>query len=249
MKLPYDQCIRRRFYLVRHGHALGTDAASASYGDTVNLTERGENEARSMRDALRPVGFDRVVCSGIQRAMQTAEIITEGRGLEIEKYPDFRELKAEMHKAFEGGLPADQLLREFSYCLFSYGEASAARIYDIHKYDEFFYRVTGAFESLLLADESSSTVMLTSHSMVNRALLCWALDLGPAAMANFEQDTGCANVLDLDLDLQEKRIVRKIVRMTNFTPGDSAKVSLRLLDSEESAPRVAELVAAHRAPN
>lgn len=82
MQLPYDSGhVRRRFYLVRHGHAMGGDEKSARYSIDITLTPEGIAQAQAARDFLREVRFDDAWSSHIGRAQETARIILEGRSL------------------------------------------------------------------------------------------------------------------------------------------------------------------------
>ncbi|WAH38863.1 histidine phosphatase family protein [Alicyclobacillus dauci] len=67
-----------KVYLVRHGHAtLNMEGAADRFcGRTdVPLSERGRAQARELGKVLRAQGISRIYHSGLQRSIQTAEII------------------------------------------------------------------------------------------------------------------------------------------------------------------------------
>ena len=67
---------RRRLYLMRHGHVdYLKGALTAGTIDGVPLTDRGRDEARAAGIALSHVPFDLALCSGLNRARETAEIV------------------------------------------------------------------------------------------------------------------------------------------------------------------------------
>lgn len=88
---------RRAFYLLRHGEPKFPDGRRYVYGGRSDypLSPLGIEQAESVGAALAGVRFDRIFCSGMARAMQTAEIVRsfqEGTGAEIEIEPRLREI-------------------------------------------------------------------------------------------------------------------------------------------------------------
>lgn len=83
-------------WLIRHGEAhVNHPLPDGSYSlvDRLGLTDRGVEQARRLRDRLRREGVrpDAVVSSGFPRAQQTAEIVCEALGVEIEVDHDVQE--------------------------------------------------------------------------------------------------------------------------------------------------------------
>ncbi|HWE06442.1 MAG TPA: histidine phosphatase family protein, partial [Rhizomicrobium sp.] len=70
---------RRRLYLMRHGHVDYFAPKIATIGGIrdISLTPQGRDEAEAAALALSAVVLDRVFCSGLPRARQTAEIVVE----------------------------------------------------------------------------------------------------------------------------------------------------------------------------
>jgi broad specificity phosphatase PhoE len=73
------------FVLTRHGESTANVAgiASANPDHEAPLTRRGIAQARRLREQLKEMPFDTVVCSELLRARQTAEIVTAGHGAEV----------------------------------------------------------------------------------------------------------------------------------------------------------------------
>lgn len=242
MDLPYDGCIRRRIYLVRHGHALGDSESSARYSTDISLTPRGLREAEAMRDFLQDVPFDEAWSSDISRSHQTARIILQHHRLSLQASPAYREIDVDLSVSLRnGGGDINQRLQYFAYQLWR-ADVAGARLFDSgDSFEEYFDRARSAIEQLAL-NASGRTLLLVAHSGFNRVALCWAIGAPVSAMAAFEQDPCCLNVLDIDIDPATQRIVRRHVRLANFSPVDPAKRDLRLTDGEESAGKVAELL-------
>jgi len=62
------------FYLIRHGETAWSLTGQHTGRTDLPLTQRGEQEARELRERLRPLTFDRVFVSPRKRARQTCEI-------------------------------------------------------------------------------------------------------------------------------------------------------------------------------
>ena len=78
-------------YLVRHGETVD-NASQLMQGQTQGrLNETGVGQARQLRDELAATHFDAVVASDLKRAVDTARILAEPHGLEVETTELLRE--------------------------------------------------------------------------------------------------------------------------------------------------------------
>jgi probable phosphoglycerate mutase len=235
MQLPFDGHVRRRLYLVRHGQSAARSSADTIYGDTIRLTETGEAEARAMRDLLAAVPFDQAFCSDIRRAQETAAIILESRGLTAEPSDRFTEMRGDLGAALAADLPVAQKQAGFAYSMWAASEPGA-RFFGGDLVSEYLAR-TAATLSDLVRTSTADTILIVSHSGFQRAALCWVLDAVPLGVAKFEQDSCCLNILDIDVSA-DGEIVRKHLRLANFTPLDPVKLDARLTDGERLAVRL-----------
>lgn len=239
MQLPFDGHYRRRVYLVRHGQAGPTKREHGAYGDHIPLTDIGRGEAQAMRDALAGVPFDVAWCSDIYRAQETAAIILEPHGLSAQPSERFTEIRGDVNLAFAADLPQEQKLGAFAYSLWA--ENGDARFLGGDQLGEYLVRAGHALRDLI-RESAGGNILVVSHSGFQRAALCWALDAVPMGLARFEQDTCCLNILDIDVD-DSGRIVRKHIRLANYTPLDPVKNDNRFTDGEQMAVRLAEALA------
>lgn len=249
MQLPYDEGhTRRRIYLVRHGHAMGEGEKSARYSTDVTLTAHGIVQAEATRDFLRAVPFDEAWSSDITRSQETARILLQAHALELQTSAAFREIAVDLTTALQRGDDAKARLRTFAYDLWS-AEEPDARIFGVGEiYREYCDRAFMAMDALVL-DMTGNILLLVAHSGFNRAALCWATgSTSLAAFGAMEQDHCCVNIIDADVDVPNRRIVRRHVRLANFTPLDPDKRKLRLTDSEVMAEKVSSLIARMHAP-
>ncbi len=74
----------QRIYLVRHGETAWSLSGQHTGLTDIPLTEKGEQEARTLPDRLHHVSFKRVFTSPLQRARRSAELAALNRPVEIE---------------------------------------------------------------------------------------------------------------------------------------------------------------------
>lgn len=235
MQLPFDGHKRRRLYLVRHGEAAATSRQDGLYGDTISLTENGRNQATAMRDHLSSIEFDEAYSSNLNRARETAAIILESRDLDMKPSSRFAEMDGDLASVLGADLPPAEKQALFAYALWKAGEENA-RFFGGDLFEDYMQSAGRTLASLVKESEASS-ILVVSHSGFQRAALCWALDAAPLGLAAFEQDSCCLNILDIDVDAHGA-IVRKHVRLANFTPLDPVKNDYRLTDGERLAVRL-----------
>ena len=78
-------------YIVRHGETEWNQKNLVQGHTDIPLAETGEKQALSRAEYFQDVSFDHVVSSDLQRAMQTASILSEGRNLSLHTSPKLRE--------------------------------------------------------------------------------------------------------------------------------------------------------------
>ena len=229
--LPGTQS-RRRIYLMRHGHVdyLAKHVSAPGAINIVPLTTRGRLQAEAAGAALSHVAFDRAVCSGYPRTHETASHVLAAQkkappleideGLvEIQSGPmdpppkSRAELIERMKQRFsEAGNPAATAPEGSE----DYGDAQARAVAAIKR---------------LLGEVGWHTALVVAHEGTNRLLLSWACGAGLAAMGAFEQDTGCINVLDFDLD-GGGAIRRSMIKAVNLTPYNWLKHGMNMTSLE-----------------
>ncbi len=227
MDLPFENGRRRRIYLMRHAEAAYFDATGARHADPHNvaLTANGRRQALATADWLAPVHFDRAICSGLPRTLETATLVLGGRDIPLEIAPDLAEIR---------GAGLDERARlspvDYAYSMFRAGEPDA-RFAAGESFAAFRERVLPAFIDVL-QDEAWTRLLLVCHGGTNRAILTWFLGLGLDAFGQFEQDSCCLNILDFDQMAGSGIIARRIVRALNMTAQDTAKTGSTYLSME-----------------
>jgi probable phosphoglycerate mutase len=213
--------MRRRIFLMRHGDVSYFDEQGRPHRpDQVPLNAEGRRQAELAGRELAGVPLDRVLASDLPRSVETAALVTAGRGLTIETQPALREIRpgrladieaVGVEQAFLGafGRSADSETR------FLGGETFGALV----------ERVLACFRSVL-ADPDWRRLLIVAHGGVNRVLLAHALGLGLEGIALFEQDACCLNIVDAD------DAGRFLIRLLNHTAYNPAKHGLELTTME-----------------
>jgi broad specificity phosphatase PhoE len=234
VKLPFEAGRRRRIWLMRHAEAAYIDEARHIARDPrlVPLSAHGRAEATQMAKLLDGAGFDRAVCSGLPRTVETATILLCGAGPKLEQMPALEEVRS----GGAGALAPPFDPRDLAYALEN-AQDENARFLGGESFAELRARVHDAFEALI-AEPDWSRMLLVCHGGVNRVILAWAFGVDLRAAARMEQDSCCLNVIDLDRDEASGRLLRTVVRVFNLTAGDPAKHERWLTSMEQQAQQL-----------
>ncbi|MEL6257778.1 MAG: histidine phosphatase family protein [Pseudomonadota bacterium] len=227
---------RRRLYLMRHGFVDYTSKKVRESRDPSQayLTEQGRAEARAAGFALSEVHFDLAICSGLSRTRETAELVLESHpyDLALEDEPRFAELKSGQYIDFKS---AEQLAATMTFQFEAAGDPGATFLQGGERFDVAMARIAEGLEALL-ARPSWHTALIVAHEGVNRLALSWALRAPLSASAGFEQDTGCINIIDVDLtpdsDGEGVQIERAVIKALNLTPANYLKNGMNLRSLE-----------------
>jgi probable phosphoglycerate mutase len=229
---------RRRIYLMRHGHVdYLAPAVIASGGiHAVPLTSRGRLEAQAAGRALAGVALDRVICSGLPRTRETAEIVQTfldpAPALEVES--NLVEIR--------GGVPAmplgnrKDLIAVMSFEFTRAADEGATMMRGGEAFAAAQARSIDAIERLLCRPDWRQ-ILIVAHEGINRLILSWVAGSGLRATSAFEQDTGCINVLDFDMvpaedDELKPKIERALIKAVNLTPYNYLKHGMHLTSLE-----------------
>jgi len=202
---------RRRIYLMRHGsvdyfRADGTPLPPLTV--PLNASGRAQADAAGALYAQCGVRFDRVIVSGLQRTVETAErvLAAAGQYLPLEREPALEEIRGgrlsdiapdEIEAAFLGAFQAAPGLEARRFL----GGESVGELLD---------RALPAFQRIVARDDWTSLLMVL-HGGINRALLARAMTGERAFFGALEQLPACINIVDVGAD-------HMIVRAVNLAP-------------------------------
>ncbi len=231
---------RRRIFLLRHAEAayIHTDGTVTKDPERVALTPLGRTQARKQSAVLASVPFDRAICSGLPRTLETARLILAGREIPVlETEPALEEIRGG-GRAYKRGDKA-AWLREIAnpWAVAAHPEG---RFLGGEKFSDFAARVTPAFDRIVAAP-AWRNLLLVLHGAVNRMILNHMLGLGWQTRAAIEQDNCCINVIDVDTDAAGA-IERYLIRTVNLTGYDLNKSGAVLTTMEQAALRLSEVM-------
>lgn len=159
-----------KVYLVRHGQT-DWNAARRIQGDTdIPLNERGRAVARATAEGMRDIPVDVMFSSPLIRAYETAQILAEGRGIEIRRDLRLREI---CFGEYEGFLLEEIKARE-DICVHNFFRDPANYVPDRGAESiEALYARAGAFlrDEVLPREKTCDTMMIVAHGALNRAFL------------------------------------------------------------------------------
>ena len=229
---------------MRHGHVdyFGREVRESGHTDSVPLTPLGQEQAQASGLALSHVRFDRALCSGLPRTVQTAELVLASNGdgahLTLEADRDLVEIKG-------GGRFAAKTREELAARMaFEFDQAAVpgARMMGGDAFADVQARNVAALQRLL-ASPGWHTALVVAHEGVNRLVLSWMAGDGLAGTSAFEQDLACINVLDFDMVPREDgsvgtEIARRMIKAVNLTPYNYVKHGMNLTSLEAIFARV-----------
>lgn len=168
---------KMKVYLVRHGETDWNAVKRIQGNVNIPLNERGRLAARLTAEALADVPFDTVFSSPLDRAYETAGILTAGRELEVVK--DAR--LSEIHFGeFEGTLWKDIQEKEEYACMYHFFEEPGRYVPErgAESFESILERAGDFIEKEVLPREKSCRNMLiVAHGALNRAFLACVREL------------------------------------------------------------------------
>ena len=231
---------RRRIFLLRHAEAayVHDDGTVTEDPRSVSLTDLGRQQARKQAAILASVPFDRAICSGLPRTVETAGLILAGRETPpLEKEPALEEIRG-AGQAY-GRENSAAWLQEVANP-WAAAEHPDGRFLGGEKFVDFGARVVPAFDRIV-ALRDWSHLLLVLHGAVNRRILNHVLGLAWQKGVTIEQDNCCINIIDVDSN-DDGEVTRYLIRAVNLTGYNLNKSGIVLTTMEQSALRVSEVL-------
>lgn len=149
-------------YYVRHGQTDWNKLGYLQGQSDIPLNEEGIKQARQVRDALKQVHIDKIICSPLDRTRQTAAIINENHGLTIDK--DER-IKERYFGEVEGAHRNEIVFEDF-------WKWEKPVLYGMESIEELFQRVYSFLDDLM--DEAiNQNILVVAHGGVSIPFQCY----------------------------------------------------------------------------
>ncbi|MEJ2069181.1 MAG: alpha-ribazole phosphatase [Syntrophobacterales bacterium] len=192
-----------RLYLVRHGQVADGHTHRYHGNNDIGLSPEGEKQLTRLAQQLQSVSLAGIYGSNLKRSWEGAARLCQGRQLQPQSIPEFREI----HFGVWEGLTFEEIAEH-------YPEELASRLQDLAN-----FRIPGG-ESLLdvrqrvmprleevVAAHPGQSLALVAHAGVNRVILCEALSLPLAHLFRLDQNYGCLNIIDYFPDFTVVRLM------------------------------------------
>ena len=155
-------------YFTRHGESEWNLAHRIQGRHDSPLTERGVRMAQQLKKRLAGVSYSRCYVSPLERAVQTARILTEGTGIT----PEPEERIGEVNLGEVEGLIMEELPPEELHAFYHDPENFHPRGHE--GYDNALHRVSDFMRTL---ETEEGSVLLVSHALILRLIRLYLLDL------------------------------------------------------------------------
>ena len=189
-----------KIYLIRHGETEGADARRYKGHIDVPLSENGIEQVRRLSDyirtnvgARRAVPLQAVYCSGLSRAVKSAEIIAEPFGLKPIVVEDFKERGFGVWE----GMSFDEIQEKYPDAFSAWAEnplkfspMEGESTLDVKE------RALKVFDEII-GKHNGENIAIVAHGGVNRVILCELLGIPLENIFRIEQDFAALNVIEL----------------------------------------------------
>ncbi|MGL5316143.1 MAG: histidine phosphatase family protein [Peptostreptococcaceae bacterium] len=180
------------FYIARHGQTNWNILGKTQGHGNSDLTEKGEEQARELADAMVNYPIDLIFTSDLGRAVQTAEIVGNKIGINVEKTEALREMGFGVWE----GLLIDEIKKDH------------ANTYDTWRNEPHLVDIPGG-ETLHIIKErvdnfiqeinekyDNKHILLVSHSVTVRVMLLSFLNSGMENIYRIKQDNTALNIVE-----------------------------------------------------
>lgn len=173
-----------KIYFVRHGET-DMNARNMFYGwYDADINAKGISQAEELRDAFRDIRIDRIYSSDLKRALHTAQIIADGRPVEI--VPDLREMAYGIweNRTWESMTESDrELLKKWRF------DWLDLEIPEGESFMGFYDRVISSLDNII-KENKGKHVLVVSHNGALSAMHCHLTGAGPKGFWNFNSKQG-----------------------------------------------------------
>ncbi|HEF0062693.1 MULTISPECIES: adenosylcobalamin/alpha-ribazole phosphatase [Citrobacter] len=181
-----------RLWLVRHGETEANVAGLYSGHAPTPLTERGIAQAQSLSGLLHNVPFDNVLCSELERARHTTQLILGDREIPVRIMPELNEMFfGDWEMRHHRDLAREDAENYAIWC----NDWQNATPTNGEGFQAFSQRVE-RFIAQLADYKDSQNLLVVSHQGVLSVLVARLLSMPAAAMWHFRIEQGCWSAID-----------------------------------------------------
>lgn len=181
-----------RLWLVRHGETEANVAGLYSGHAPTPLTERGIAQAQTLGTLLRNVPVDNVLCSELERARHTTQLILGDREVPVRNMPELNEMFfGDWEMRHHRDLAREDAENYTVWC----NDWQNATPTNGEGFQAFSQRVE-RFIAQLADYKTCQNLLVVSHQGVLSVLIARLLSMPSAAMWHFRVEQGCWSAID-----------------------------------------------------
>ncbi|MBF0032362.1 adenosylcobalamin/alpha-ribazole phosphatase [Citrobacter freundii] len=181
-----------RLWLVRHGETEANVAGLYSGHAPTPLTERGIAQAQTLGTLLRNVPVDNVLCSELERACHTTQLILGDREVPVRNMPELNEMFfGDWEMRHHRDLAREDAENYAVWC----NDWQNATPTNGEGFQAFSQRVE-RFITQLADYKTCQNLLVVSHQGVLSVLIARLLSMPAAAMWHFRVEQGCWSAID-----------------------------------------------------
>lgn len=184
---------QRHLYILRHGQTdYNLNRKIQGRGINAPLNETGRWQASRVAEVLREKPLERLFSSGMDRAIQTADVIAEVKGLQNTPYSELDEMDFGRLE----GLDYNDEQVELQWMLQEWSKGNGdARATGGESAVEVFERANTKFQELLTSAGPNESLAFVLHGRLIRILMSQWMSLGYEGMSRFAHHNACINYL------------------------------------------------------
>ena len=182
--------------LVRHGETDWNREEIFRGRMDVGLNGNGREQARALAEATRIFQIDAVYSSPLSRSLETARIIAQPHDLSVEIADGF----VDFHYGDWQGLRHQEVKEKFPNLYLRWHESPhLAQLPGGESLDDARQRSLTNLKEIA-AEHEGQTVVIVSHRVVNKVLLCAIIGLDNSHFWRVRQDNCCLNIFECSED-------------------------------------------------
>lgn len=181
-----------RLWLVRHGETEANVAGLYSGHAPTPLTERGIAQAQTLGTLLRNVPVDNALCSELERARHTTQLILGDREVPVRNMPELNEMFfGDWEMRHHRDLAREDAENYTVWCN-DWQNATPTNGEGFHAFSQRVER----FIAQLADYKTCQNLLVVSHQGVLSVLIARLLSMPAAAMWHFRVEQGCWSAID-----------------------------------------------------
>lgn len=189
-----------KLYITRHGETEWNKEGKMQGWQNSNLTEKGIANAKKLGEHLSQISFDRIYCSPLGRAVDTAKYIRGDRDTEILLMDALKEMGFGTWEGMEHEVIEEQYQTQRNHF---WNKPQLYEPIDGESFEQLFHRVKAALDEVI-ANADGENFLIVSHAVTIKAIYAILRDTPLADLWGppFLYDT-CLTILEvIDNDIK-----------------------------------------------